>query len=72
MGLAVLASAQKHDLDFLHLFEERFDLVIPDDVYSSAMLTPLLDHLTSGDYLRTLDSLDGYDARQAGREISIQ
>ncbi len=72
VGLAVLASAQKHDLDFLHLFEERFDLVIPDDVYSSAMLTPLLDHLTSGDYLRTLDSLDGYDARQAGREISIQ
>ena len=41
-GLGILAAARALDLDFVPLFDERYDLVIPQEYYESALLQPLL------------------------------
>lgn len=71
VGLAVFAAAQKFNLDFIPLFEERFDLVVPAAHYGSAALAQFFNHLNSGKFRQTLGSLAGYDPRQAGEEIII-
>jgi len=67
-GLAVLAAARQAGLDFIPLFEERFDLVIPDDEFTSALLRPVLDVLQSGRFRKSLLELGGYDVHETGRE----
>jgi putative molybdopterin biosynthesis protein len=42
-GLGILAAARALNLDFVPLMKERYDLVIPRDVYESELLRPLLD-----------------------------
>ena len=42
-GLGVLAAARALGLEFVPLFHERFDLVIPVEHYESALLQPLLE-----------------------------
>jgi putative molybdopterin biosynthesis protein len=41
-GLGIAAAAQALDLDFIPLFQERYDLVIPAQYYESHLLAPLL------------------------------
>ena len=40
-GLGMQAAAQALDLDFVPLFDERFDLAVPVELYESALLAPL-------------------------------
>jgi molybdate-binding protein len=40
-GLGILAAARALELDFVPLFDERYDLVIPREHYDSALLQPL-------------------------------
>ncbi len=68
VGLGVFAAAQRFQLDFVPLFEERFDLVIPGEYYSTAAIATLFDHLHSGAFHRSVEGLVGYDARQSGAE----
>ena len=42
-GLGILAAARALDMDFVPLFHERYDLVIPVEYYESELLAPLLD-----------------------------
>ena len=42
-GLGILAAARALGLDFIPLFDERYDLVIPTRYYESRLLQPLLD-----------------------------
>jgi putative molybdopterin biosynthesis protein len=51
-GLGILAAARALDLDFAPLFDERYDLVIPVEHYTSELLQPLLTLLR--DPLRAL------------------
>lgn len=71
LGLAVLAASKQYGLDFIPLFEERYDLVIPEANYRSAGLAPLLDYLHSGEFRQAVEHLDGYDPHQSGSEILI-
>lgn len=71
-GLAVLAAARQAGLDFIPLFEERFDLVIPEDAFHSALLRPVLDVLQSGRFRKSLAELGGYNSQETGKEISLQ
>ncbi|MBC8505701.1 MAG: helix-turn-helix domain-containing protein [Anaerolineales bacterium] len=71
VGLGIFAAARKHNLDFIPLFEERFDLVVPEEHFASPTLAPLFDHLNSGAFHQTIESLAGYDPRQSGVEKII-
>jgi putative molybdopterin biosynthesis protein len=71
VGLAILAAAQQFDLNFIPIMEERFDLVIPEEYYQSKLLAPALDCIHSGRFRREVQSYLGYQADQAGRELTI-
>ena len=71
-GLGIQAAAHTHDLDFVPLFSERFDLVIPADLFTSALLAPLLMLLAhpSPDFLRRVAALGGYEINNMGRVLA--
>jgi putative molybdopterin biosynthesis protein len=70
-GLAVLAAARQHDLDFIPLFEERFDLVIPEEHYQSALLLPALEYLHTAVFRTAVQGLGGYDPQATGKETQL-
>jgi len=71
VGLAVLAAAQQKNLDFVPLFEERFDIIIPDHQYSQPSLTPILESLNSARLRNRIASLWGYRSQDTGCEILV-
>lgn len=71
LGLGVVAVARKSGLDFISLFEERFDLVIPHEQFQSARLRPTLDYLHTARFRRAVQSLGGYFSKETGNEIQV-
>jgi putative molybdopterin biosynthesis protein len=69
-GLGIAAAAQALELDFLPLFQERYDLVIPQAYHRSDLLAPLLDLLVQDDFRQAVSALPGYDTRLMGTEIA--
>jgi putative molybdopterin biosynthesis protein len=65
-GLGIAAAAQALELDFVPLFQERYDLVIPDEHYSSPLLAPLLELLHDPALRQAVAELPGYDISQMG------
>lgn len=68
-GLGIAAAAQALDLDFVPLYQERYDLVIPKGYYEDTLLVPLLEILKDQDFKKTVASLPGYDIEPMGQEI---
>jgi putative molybdopterin biosynthesis protein len=69
-GLGIAAAAQALDLDFIALFDERYDLVIPQVYYRDQLLAPLLELLTNPDFRQAVDQLPGYDTEVMGTVIA--
>lgn len=70
-GIGILASASRQNLDFIPLFEERYDLVVPAESLDDPQLVPFLDRLHSAEFRELLDKLGGYDAHGTGTTISV-
>ncbi len=68
-ALGLQAAAHQHQLDFLPLFEERYDLVLLPAQEKS--LTPFLDYIQTVDFRRVLDSLTGYNTAHSGEQIRL-
>lgn len=68
-ALGLQASAQQYSLDFIPLFEERYDLVLPREQEDS--LAPLLEHIQTAAFRRELSSLTGYNPSHSGEQISL-
>lgn len=68
-GLAVAAAAQALDLDFISLFQERYDLVIPNEYVDSELLAPLFGLLNGRDFREAASKLMGYDVSVTGTVI---
>ncbi len=68
-GLGIAAAAQALDLDFVPLFQERYDLVIPKGFAESELLAPLFDLLTDPVFRNSVSKLTGYDVNVMGRII---
>jgi DNA-binding transcriptional LysR family regulator len=58
-GLGVLAAARKSELDFSPLYEERFDLVIPDEHFQNPMLTTALEIIHDMSFQKVVSALGG-------------
>jgi putative molybdopterin biosynthesis protein len=69
-GLGIAAAAQALDLDFVPLFQERYDLVIPREYYQSELLAPLLDLLKQDEFRQAVAALPGYDIEPMGTLIA--
>ncbi len=66
VGLGIEAAARSCGLDFLPLFRERYDLVIPKETYQSQLLAPLLGIVTSDEFRNVVNRVGGYDTSQTG------
>jgi len=68
-GLGIAAAAQALGLDFVPLYQERYDLVIPKRYYEDALLEPLIGILNDQAFKDSVASLPGYNIDQMGQEI---
>lgn len=70
-GLGILAAARALDLDFVPLFDERYDLVIPQEHYESPLLQPLLEIIRdqASGFAAAVESLGGYGVEQMGKVL---
>ena len=65
-GLGILPAARAMDLDFIPLFSEEYDLVIPSEFYESDQLAPFLHLIRSPGFQREVAALGGYDTTHMG------
>ena len=68
-GLGIAAAAQALDLDFVPLFQERYDLVIPKEHAENNLLSPLFELIAGADFRNSVSKLTGYDVSVMGRII---
>jgi putative molybdopterin biosynthesis protein len=68
-GLGIAAAAQALDLDFIPLFQERYDLVIPSVYADSDLLAPLFDIISRKEFRAAVLSMPGYDVSVMGKVI---
>jgi putative molybdopterin biosynthesis protein len=69
-GLGIAAAAQALDLDFIPLFEERYDLIMTKEHYQSPLLEPLLELLHDELFRQTVAALPGYDVSEMGKVVA--
>ncbi|MBI4761128.1 MAG: molybdopterin biosynthesis protein [Chloroflexota bacterium] len=68
-GLGIAAAAQALDLDFVPLFQERYDLVIPKRFAEDELLAPLFGLLADSAFRDAVSRLPGYDVSVMGTVI---
>jgi putative molybdopterin biosynthesis protein len=68
-ALGLQAAAHQHGLEFIPLFDERYDLVLPRENEKS--LAPLLDYLQTAAFRNGLNSLTGYNSAHSGEQIPL-
>jgi putative molybdopterin biosynthesis protein len=69
-GLGIAAAARALELDFVPLFKERYDLVIPREYYTGPLLRPLLDLLHEARFRAQVAALPGYDVGPMGSVVA--
>jgi putative molybdopterin biosynthesis protein len=65
-GLGIAAAAAALDLDFVPLFSEQYDLVVPCEHANRDLLAPLLGILRGGEFRDEVSRLPGYDVSLMG------
>jgi putative molybdopterin biosynthesis protein len=68
-GLAIAAAAQALALDFIPLFQERYDLVIPKQFVMSDLMAPLFEVLEDRRFRGAVSQLAGYDVSVMGTVV---
>ncbi len=70
VGLGIAAAAQALGLDFVPLFQERYDLVIPLEHARSPLLEPLLGLLHEPAFQQAVAKMPGYDVTPMGTVVA--
>ena len=60
-GLGIAAAAQALDLDFVPLFQERYELIIPEVYFESELLAPLFEVIENKSFRKTVAEMPGYE-----------
>jgi putative molybdopterin biosynthesis protein len=69
VSIGLQAAAHQHGLDFIPLFEERYDLVLLHEL--EKQLNPLFDYLQTVGFRNSLNSLTGYSSVHSGEQIIL-
>jgi len=67
VALGLEAAAIQHGLDFIPLFAERYDLILPEEQIKN--LSPVLEAMQTKAFRREVAELRGYDTTHTGEEI---
>jgi len=68
-GLGIFAVARQLDLDFVPLTTERFDLIIPVEIFTTKAIKTLRGVLGSEEFKNNMAQLGGYDTRDTGKVV---
>ena len=68
-GMGIAAAAQALDLEFIPLFRERYDLVIPKPFAEDDLLAPLFGLFTDHKFREAVAQLSGYDVSVMGTVV---
>jgi putative molybdopterin biosynthesis protein len=66
-GLGIAAAAEALELDFIPLFHERYELIVPQIHFDDPLLTPLLEILRTEDFQKAVNEMPGYDSSEMGQ-----
>lgn len=66
-GLGIPAAAQSLNLDFIFLFQETYQLIIPKVFAISELLAPIFDVLRDREFQVAVLNMPGYDISQMGK-----
>ena len=69
VALGLQASAVQQGLDFIPLFDERYDLILPRT--HEALLSPLLEHIQTSAFRKDVATLTGYSTTNSGEQITL-
>jgi putative molybdopterin biosynthesis protein len=67
-ALGIAAAADRYGLDFTPLFDERYDLIMPEHVYRTDEVGCLIDVLHTKAFRHAIAGIRGYDPRSMGDE----
>jgi len=68
-GLGITAAARALDLDFIPLYNERYDLIVPEDIYNSELFKSVIDAMNDKEFRASVQALSGYDTSCMGEEL---
>jgi putative molybdopterin biosynthesis protein len=68
-GLGITASANALGLDFIPLYTEDYQLVVPNEVLDTGLMDPVLALAKSEDFRKAVMELPGYEISQMGQMI---
>ena len=71
VGVGIAAAAAVYGLGFVPLDEERYDLVVPLEIWASRSVRALRAVVASSDFKAAVAALGGYDVRATGSEIFL-
>jgi putative molybdopterin biosynthesis protein len=71
VGIGLIAAAVDEDLDFIPLFDEQYDLVIPGDQIEDPTILEMLDYLSTARYRQSINSLEGYGSEKTGVFLDV-
>jgi putative molybdopterin biosynthesis protein len=66
VGLGIEGAARISNLEFIPMFRERYDLVMPMASYRNPLLAPMLEIISSDEFKKVVDGVGGYDTSQTG------
>jgi putative molybdopterin biosynthesis protein len=69
VAIGLHAAAHQAGLDFIPLFQERYDLVFPRE--QANFLMPLLDTIQTSAFRQSVNNLNGYDTTHTGEQIPL-
>jgi putative molybdopterin biosynthesis protein len=65
-GIGLRAAAVKENLEFIPMFSERYDLIIPRDRIDNPEIVPIIDMVRSQTFRRKITTLAGYEDLHTG------
>ena len=72
LGIGLIAAAVKDNLDYIPLFEEQYDLVVPGVHFEDKDILMMLDFLTTADCRKSINLLEGYKTQKTGSLFNLQ
>jgi putative molybdopterin biosynthesis protein len=71
VGLGIKSAARALGLGFVPLVEERYDLIIPEEVFGTPMVQALLELIQTAGIKDAVVALGGYSTRETGSEVRM-
>ena len=70
VGLGIKSAANALGLDFVPLVEERYDLLIPGEMFDTPMIQAILAVINTSLFQETVEKMGGYSTRDTGKLVA--